>query len=300
MTTHNTPAKHLLNYLHVEATDLPDTFTGDAELYGMMGVYGGHLLGQGLCAALRTVDEPKVAHSFHAYFLQRCNPDIKLIYQVQRLRSSKWGDTRSISASQEGQHVFHMIASFKVKEAGDEHQKTMPKVDSPESLIAQRQSRGEDTFPFPPIKDGRTQIEFASAGFQEFIADRAPELRLWMRTPYSGDRVEPLSTREGQIALAYLSDATLLFNSVIPYGIPMQTHRMTSLDQSCWFHRASDPSLWLLFDQRSVAATDGRGLNEGEIYSADGKLVMSCAQESMLRRIKNSQTGVTAQSAAAL
>ena len=289
MTTHNTPAKHLLHYLQVEAaTDQPDAFTGDAELYGMMGVYGGHLLGQGLSAALHTVDEPKVAHSFHAYFLQRCNPDIKLNYQVHRLRSGKWGDTRSITASQEGQQVFHMIASFKVAETGDEHQKTMPKVDSPDALIAQRQQRGEETFPFPPIKDGRTEIEFASAGFQEFIADRAPELRLWMRTPYSSDRVAPMSTREGQIALAYLSDATLLFNSVLPHGVPMQTHRMTSLDQSCWFHSVCDPSQWLLFDQRSVAATDGRGLNEGEIYAADGKLVMSCAQESMLRRIQPS------------
>ena len=288
MTTHKTPAKHLLNYLQVAATDQPDAFTGDAELYGMMGVYGGHLLGQGLTAALHTVDEPKVAHSFHAYFLQRCNPEIRLNYQVQRLRSGKWGDTRSITASQEGQQVFHMIASFKVAEAGDEHQKTMPKVDGPESLIAQRQQRGEETFPFPPIKDGRTQIEFASAGFHEFIADRAPELRLWMRAPYSQDRTEPLTTREGQIALAYLSDATLLFNSVIPHGVPMQTHRMTSLDQSCWFHSVCDPSQWLLFDQRSVAATDGRGLNEGEIYAADGKLVMSCAQESMLRRIQPS------------
>ena len=109
-----------------------------------------------------------------------------------------------------------------------------------------------------------------------------------MRTPYSVDRSEQLTTREGQIALAYLSDATLLFNSVIPHGIPMQTHRMTSLDQSCWFHADTDPSQWLLFDQRSVAAADGRGLNEGEIYSTDGKLVMSCAQESMLRRIQSS------------
>lgn len=288
MNMHTRPTKHLLHHLRVEAADQPDLFTGNAELYGMMGVYGGHLLGQGLCAALHTVDEPKVTHSFHAYFLQRCDPDLELKYQVQRLRSGKWGDTRSISASQGDNQVFHMIASFKVAEAGDEHQKTMPAVDSPEAFIAQREARGEETFPFPPIKDGRTRIEFASAGFLEFIEDRAPELRLWMRTPYSVDRSEQLTTREGQIALAYLSDATLLFNSVIPHGIPMQTHRMTSLDQSCWFHADTDPSQWLLFDQRSVAAADGRGLNEGEIYSTDGKLVMSCAQESMLRRIQSS------------
>jgi acyl-CoA thioesterase-2 len=282
----NRPAAHLLGYLEVTPADKPDIFTGNADLYGAMGVYGGHLLGQGLNAALCTVDEPKTTHSFHAYFLRRCDPADKLQYQVQRLRSGKWGDTRSVAAVQNNQQVFHMIASFKVPESGDEHQKTMPPTEPPETLIQRRQNRGDENFPFPPAKDGRTHIEFASRGFDEYIENRSPELRMWMRAPYSEDRAHPLTPRENQIALAYLSDATLLFNSVLPYGVPMQTHRMTSLDQSCWFHHTTDASQWMLFDQRSVAATDGRGLNEGEIFSADGKLVMSCSQECMLRRIE--------------
>jgi hypothetical protein len=93
--------------------------------------------------------------------------------------------------------------------------------------------------------------------------------------------------RMRQVVLAFLSDGTLMFNSVLPYGVPFQTHRLTSLDQSVWFHRDTNPGDWMLFDQRSTAAADGRGMNTGEIYSADGRLVMSCTQESMLRRIES-------------
>ena len=97
---------------------------------------------------------------------------------------------------------------------------------------------------------------------------------------------EGLTPRMQQVLLGFLSDGTLMFNAVLPYGMPFRSHRLTSLDHSGWFHRPADPSDWLLFDQRSPAAADGRGLNFGEIHTADGALVMSCAQESMLRRIE--------------
>jgi acyl-CoA thioesterase-2 len=87
------------------------------------------------------------------------------------------------------------------------------------------------------------------------------------------------------VALAYLSDGPLLFNSVLPHGAPFQTHRVTSLDHAAWFHRDVDPTEWLLFDQRSTAAAGGRGMNHGEIFTAEGLLGVSVAQESMLRRM---------------
>ena len=58
---------------------------------------------------------------------------------------------------------------------------------------------------------------------------------------------------------------------------------LTRLDQSAWFHRDADPFEWMIFDQRSTAAAAGRGMNEGQIYGQDGRLLMTCAQESMLR-----------------
>ena len=96
---------------------------------------------------------------------------------------------------------------------------------------------------------------------------------------------EKLTERRRQIVLAFLSDGTLMFNAALAHGIPFETHRLTSLDQSVWFHRDTDPSRWMLFDQRSTAAADGRGMNEGEFYDADGKIVMTCAQEATLCRL---------------
>ena len=102
---------------------------------------------------------------------------------------------------------------------------------------------------------------------------------MWARVPGGED----MSERERQVVLAYVSDVPIVFNSVLPHGVAMETHWTTSLDHSAWFHQPSDPSQWMLFDQRSTAAVDGRGMNEGEIYGVDGSLLMTCAQESLLR-----------------
>lgn len=135
--------------------------------------------------------------------------------------------------------------------------------------------------PLPILEGGRLDIEMVSEGFREFNPEREGGLQVWMRK--TGKHLA--SQRGQQVALAFLSDSTLMFNSILPHGAPFQTHILTSLDHSVWFHNTMDPTDWVFFDQRSIAAADGRGLNEGEIYSESGKLIMSCAQESMLRRV---------------
>ena len=271
----------LLEMLSVEPTSDPTVFVGLGNPYGLMGIYGGHFLGQALAAGLATVDEPKLAHSLHAYFLKKGDPDAPIEYRVATLRNGRGSDVRTISAWQHDAEVFHMIASFKLAEEGHEHQPTPPEVTPADELVAAREARGEDKFPFPPAQNNWTDMEWATPSFREFTPDRVPVLRVWMRKP--GD--DALTLRERQVVLAFMSDGPLMFNSIVPYGLPMETHWATSLDQSVWFHRTPDPAEWMLFDQRSTAAADGRGMNEGEMYTADGQLVMTCAQESMLRRI---------------
>ncbi len=270
----------LTELMRVQQSGAPDQFIGKSVAYGRLGIYGGHFLGQALAAAFETVDLPKRAHSFHAYFLRAGNPEVPIVYQVSRLRESRGGDTRAVSAIQDGACVFHMTVSFKMEEAGDEHQMSMPVVKTPEAIVSARQARGEGIFPFPVVQAGRVQMEWVSPSFLKFDPKRKPALRLWMRV-----LDDNLSARENQVALAFLSDGTLMFNSLLPHGTPMQSHRLTSLDQAVWFHRDARATDWLLFDQRSTAAADGRGMNSGEIFAEDGRLIMSCAQESMLRRI---------------
>ncbi|MFP6802685.1 MAG: hypothetical protein VCA12_06050 [Pseudomonadales bacterium] len=115
----------------------------------------------------------------------------------------------------------------------------------------------------------------------QFKPGRAPKLQSWMRSTHERD----LSIRESQCVLGFLSDGTLMFNSVLPYGVPFQIHLLTTLDHSVWFHHNADVRDWMLFDQCSTAAADGRGMNEGKAYTRSGKLVYSTSQESMLRRM---------------
>lgn len=281
MSTPDNTGLSLGDLMRVEATDTADVFVGRTEVYGLLGIYGGHFLGQALAAGFKTVDEPKLAQSFHAYFLKSGDPEARLEYHVTRLREGRGNDIRAIVARQNGNDVFHMTAAFKMPEDGDEHQKTMPDVKSATEVIAAREARGEPVFPFPVVKDTRVEMEFVSASFRDFDPKDEPALQLWMRVPGG----ETMNEREAQVAQAFLSDGTLMFNSCLPHGQPFQTHRLTSLDQSVWFHHTANPGNWMLFDQRSIAAADGRGMNEGEIYDADGKQIMTCAQESMLRRM---------------
>lgn len=271
----------LIDVLTPEPTDQASIFSGLANPYGVMGIYGGHFLGQALSAALATVEEPKLAHSLHAYFLRKGDPDVPIEYRVSTLRDGRSSSVRSISAYQNDREAFHMIASFKEREVGDEHQPTQPDVPSAPELIAARAARGEPAFSAPTTQNGWTEMVWASPSFREFLPDREPRQRIWTRTPGG----ELLDERQSQVVLAFLSDAPIVFNSVLPYGLPFETHLVTSLDHSVWFHRSVDLSAWVLYDQMSTAAADGRGMNEGRIYGPDGELVLTCAQESMLRRI---------------
>jgi acyl-CoA thioesterase-2 len=58
---------------------------------------------------------------------------------------------------------------------------------------------------------------------------------------------------------------------------------MASIDHAMWFHRPFRADEWLLYVQDSPVAHGARGFNRGQIYSADGKLVASVAQEGLMR-----------------
>lgn len=271
----------LAQLMAVEPANTPDTFVGLPETYGALGIYGGHFLGQALAAGLGTVPEPKLAHSMHCYFLRPGDPERPIEYAVTRLREGRSSDVRSVMGSQNGREVFQMTCSFKLAEEGDEHQPQMPLVESPEVLVANLDEKQQ--FNPPPMTKGRAEMVMASEHFVQpkFVEGRAPELKVWMRCMND----QQLSEREAQTVLAFMSDATLMFNSVIPHGLAFQTHRLTSIDHAVWFHRSCDVTRWMLFDQNSSAVADGRGMNHGRLFSADGKLVMTASQESMLRKI---------------
>ena len=179
---------NLPELMSVEATESPDVFVGKAESYGRLGIYGGHFLGQALAAGFQTVDEPKVAQSFHAYFLNPGDPEADIIYRVTRLKEGRGADMRAISAEQNGRAVFHMIASYKLPEQGDEHQPKMPEVISPEVLEEKLAAAGRQLLP-PMMNKNRATLKQITESFvpDKFKPGREPNLQSWMKSNHEGE-----------------------------------------------------------------------------------------------------------------
>src|ERR1017187_4012726 len=90
--------------------------------------FGGQVAGQALMAAGRTVEHGRV-HSLHAYFLRPGDPNVPILYEVDRIRDGRSFTTRRVVAIQHGQAIFNVAASFHVYEEGAfDHHVRMPDV----------------------------------------------------------------------------------------------------------------------------------------------------------------------------
>ena len=85
--------------------------------------------------------------------------------------------------------------------------------------------------------------------------------------------------------LAYASDFSLLDAALVPHGRTVfeKTIMAASLDHALWFHRPFKADEWLLYAQDSPNAGGARGFARGLIFTRDGTLVASVAQEGLLR-----------------
>jgi len=253
-------------------------------------VYGGQVLGQALVAASRTVEDPeRHAHSLHAYFLRPGDPAVPLLYVVDRIRDGRSFTTRRVVAIQHGRPIFNMSISFQVFEGGLEHQFEMPEAPDPETLepehlIRARQAEAagwkeEDIARF--AREGPIEMRPIQAREEFAPVPMEPLQTCWMRV---AGRM-PDDERLHQCALAYLSDWSLLDTCIWPHGVSwMQGNLQTaSLDHAMWFHRPFRADEWLLYVQDSPASGGARGFNRGLIYTQDGTLVASVAQEGLIR-----------------
>src|SRR5260370_4272118 len=77
-------------------------------------VFGGQVIGQAMVAACRTV-EGRLPHSLHCYFILPGDPQIPIIYEVERLRDGKSYSTRRVTAIQHGNAIFSIMVSFHVE-----------------------------------------------------------------------------------------------------------------------------------------------------------------------------------------
>jgi acyl-CoA thioesterase-2 len=111
--------------------------------------------------------------------------------------------------------------------------------------------------------------------------EHVPHQAVWLRTR----RSLPDDPDLHRAALAYLSDMTIQESVLRAHGVAWSTPglKVASLDHAMWWHRFARVDDWLLYVQESPSARGGRGLSNGRIYSSDGTLVASVAQEITIR-----------------
>jgi acyl-CoA thioesterase-2 len=276
----------LLERLDLELLDI-DLFRGFSPHDGRPRIFGGLVAAQSLVAACRTV-EGRVAHSLHGYFLREGDTSVPVIYLVDRIRDGRSFATRRVVAKQHGKAIFNMSVSFQAPEDGLEHQLPMPDAPPPDEVPTnlERLEAYKERSPHPavdfllkldrPIE--RREVDHVDLLEPEAHTDAQ---RMWFRA--SGNLGDDPVVH--QAVLTYASDYGLLESSFNWHGHSFLTDKLilASLDHAVWFHKACRADEWLLYVTRSPRTSGGRGLNFGHIYSEDGVLVASVAQEGLMR-----------------
>lgn len=275
----------LLRLLQLERLEV-DLFRGSSRDIGSAQVFGGQVLGQALAAAYATT-EGRSVHSLHAYFLRRGDFNAPIVYEVDRSRDGHSFSSRRVIAIQHGEQIFHMAASFQVPEQGLEHQIDMPSVPPPQSLPGAFDVPLElrEGLPEAALRFLRKDMPFEFRSVQPVNyaqpAREAPRQQVWFRAV---DRL-PQDELLHRCLLAYVSDYHLIGTAMRPHGISMATPGVVvaSIDHAMWFHRPVRVDDWLLYAMDSPSASGARGFARASIFTSDGVLVASTAQEGLVR-----------------
>lgn len=293
--------------LHLEQVDRDLFVQHAAALWvppGGRAVFGGQIVGGAMAAGLRTLDGPHAGfqlHSMHSYFLLPGDGAKNIVYHVTRLRDGGSFCTRDVKAVQDGRAVFGAELSFHRSEPGGlEHQAAMPEAPAPDGLASLQQIYAallnDPRLPPPAVALVRRYVDAPfpveirpCAGWDPLRSSPVTPARqlVWMRvTEALGD---PAASRDlHRSAVAFASDWSLASTMLLPHGLHYahpSIAMIASLDHV--LHFAADVVFaaddWLLYEMESPLLRGARGVNLGRIYTRDGRLIVCCLQEALVR-----------------
>lgn len=278
----------LVQHLNLQEID-SHNYSGTSQPIGGSNVFGGQVLAQALNAAYKTIAEERTVHSLHSYFLLPGNLNIPITYNVSEMRNGGSFSTRRVTATQEDRTIFILAASFHKKENGYDHQEAMElDLKQPEELLSWNQM-AEQFGDFIPSKlkaflGMERPMDFKPVEIPNpMVQEDLPAVEdVWFKL--KGD-TSKLDLPMKQQILTYISDYNILRPTIKPHmgKAAHGTVQMASLDHSMWFFRDFDFDDWLLFSSRSPSTSGARGFATANIFTRDGKLVASLAQEGLLR-----------------
>jgi acyl-CoA thioesterase-2 len=255
-------------------------------------VFGGQFVAQALAAAARTVPEGRLPHSVHAHFLHSGEPAEPIGYQVTPLRDGRAQNIRQVLAQQGPHDVFTLTAAFAGPASGPVFEHQVPagpavdfaQVPPAEVTLADADPRVRKWFEF--VSQQPVEIRFVGRPASDYVlrGQQPPAVQQVLVRAQGRLPDDPVAQGCG---LAYLSDLFLLTAVALPHGYLLGAKGLiaVSLDHAIWFHGPVRSDEWLLFEITSSWAGHGRGLCQGRMYDATGRLVASVLQEGLVKPV---------------
>jgi len=274
-----------LDLTDTHARTSEDIFTGPSQPQPLGRVFGGQVLAQSLVAAMRTISDDRFVHSMHGYFLRPGDAEQPITFSVDRIHDGRSFSTRRTQAYQNGLPILSMIASFQSDDEGLDHQFEMPTgLPEPESLPSAAETLAGVDHPIAENWASARAFDMRhipSPVYFTVEGEHVPHQAVWLKAKSALPDDENLH----RAALAYASDYSILEPIMRGHGVAWGTPglKAASLDHAMWFHRFGRVDEWMLYVQESPTAVGGRGLSLGRIYSREGVLLASVAQEGMVR-----------------
>jgi acyl-CoA thioesterase-2 len=245
----------------------------DAE--GRDVVFSGQVMAQMIMAADGAVRGEKEVKSVHAIFARAGTYTLPMFLQLETMHSGRAWASHTVTATQNDRLMSRALVLMNAVEPDlIRHGPVMPDVAGPEGLAASRM------LVYPGV-------ETRPVGGEAVAADGTPALYFWMR--YEGG----LGSLAANQAVVVWSQPGMII------GLAMrdhrdavdisQAHRSVStgvIDHIAHFHEPIDVSQWLLVAQEATYAGRGRVFGSGSVFTQDGQLVSTFAQDSMVRTVE--------------
>ena len=266
----------------------PDHFRTTPFPSNLLRLYGGQVVAQALAAVQRTAPAGRAVHSCHAYFVRPGDIHRPIDIIVTRDRDGRSFSARRVAVEQDGKLILSLSASLHDGEEGPHQHVAMPDVPPPDDLpsLADRIASFGDALPRRHWPFWRREALFEWRPVQPFRLGAVPvessHRQFWvkLKAPLGDDLAEH------QRFLAYASDLHILHAGLAPLGVNWaDDHLQTaSLDHAIWFH---DPAFrvdeWLLYAVESPFSGNARSVGHGKMFTADGRLIATVAQEGLIR-----------------
>ncbi|MDX6741504.1 acyl-CoA thioesterase [Actinocorallia sp. A-T 12471] len=263
---------HLRDRLDLETTG-EGVFTGKNLALDYSRVFGGQILAQTIMA-LQKIAEGKELKSFTQHFPREGDVTLPMEYRTTVHQAGRTFATAGVRAVQGERLVSLASASLHRPEPGIERSDPAPEAGSPRDAV--------------PLDLPMVPWEIRVVGDTDLTRRdvRPARYRFWTRVP------EPLPDDPWlhRALLAHATDLTVIGTALLPVeGLSQEdagiAFHSAVTSHTMWFHQGFRLDGWLLVDQAAPVMSAGRAFGGGHVWTADGRLVASFAQESMVRPV---------------